>query len=245
MSVHFNPPSALHGAERDRIANLYSYLHQMAEQLNVALRSLNADNFADPDVRQLVSSAGSVSTAAQTQNGYNELKSLIILSADAVQASADALILNLQSEYEAVSETLGTFEEDIDNRIRLGADGLLTEYNYHSMITGAQEYINESNQYLKAGLLFFDDYGQPKYGFAVGDTLTTQTVDGVTTVLRQGLAATFTADRLSFWQNEVEVAWVSDNQLYINEIALVNKMTIGDKWLISHDNGYTIKWIGA
>jgi hypothetical protein len=96
VSVHFNPPSALHGAERDRIANLYSYLHQMAEQLNVALRSLNADNFADPDVRQLVSSAGSVSTATQTQNGYNELKSLIILSADAVQASADALILNLR-----------------------------------------------------------------------------------------------------------------------------------------------------
>ena len=54
MSVHFNPPSVLHGAERDRVANLYSYLHQMAEQLNVALRSLNADNFADPDVRQLV-----------------------------------------------------------------------------------------------------------------------------------------------------------------------------------------------
>ena len=71
---------------------------------------------------------------------------------------------------------------------------------------------------------------------AVGDKLTTQTVDGVTCCGR--VMATFTADRLSSGKTRSRWPGYPDNQLYINEIALVNKMTMGDKWLISHDNGY-------
>jgi len=241
VSYLFNPPITPSGDNAQAIQQLHSYLYRMAEQLNIALTSLGAENFADPQVKGLIS--GGAVTTEQAQTEYNNLKSLIVSTAHTITSLMDVMEADLASTYLAISD-FGTFEEGLDNRITLGAEGFLQDFGYLAKINAADEYIINSDQYIKAGLLYFDTDGLPRYGVAVGEKLTTLTVNGEETVAREGLAATFTSDRLSFWQNDTEVAWVSSNQLYIREINLQDSMVMGN-WQVSHTDGFTIKWVGS
>lgn len=56
--------------------------------------------------------------------------------------------------------------------------------------------------------------------------------------------ATFTASKLSFWQDASEVAYVSNNRLYITNITVLEGMSIGE-WEISSENGLVIRWMGG
>ena len=84
----------------------------------------------------------------------------------------------------------------------------------------------------------------PVYGVAVGQGLTVTDVDGETVVDQNNFRATFTAQRLSFWQDANEVAYVSNNRLYITNITVLEGMSIGE-WEISSENGLVIRWMGG
>lgn len=56
--------------------------------------------------------------------------------------------------------------------------------------------------------------------------------------------ATFTASKLSFWQDASEVAYVSNNRLYITNITVLEGVSIGE-WEISSENGLVIRWMGG
>ena len=43
----------------------------------------------------------------------------------------------------------------------------------------------------------------------------------------------------------MEVAYLSDNRLYISGITVLGAMDLWQKWAISHENGLQIKWIGG
>ena len=79
---------------------------------------------------------------------------------------------------------------------------------------------------------------------AVGESLTQVEVDGEMVLTRTDLCATFTSDKLSFWQAGVEVAYVSNTTLYIRDLRILGTIRLGD-WEIRHDNGFEITWIGA
>ena len=249
----FLPPTALQGADANKIANLYSYLHQMSRQLNVALQNIGPENFKDEALKTLATNAAAVQTATQAAAGYSELKSLIVRTAHDVSAVMDQLVEVYAGVYTAES-TYGTFSQNLLNTITTNATGVLQEYMFNETVTLLEQlgvvtnYQLNSNQYIKSGLLYFESIGGidvPRYGVAVGEDLTTMTVNGEQVLNRAKLLATFTSDALTFWHNDVKVAWVTDNQLYINEISLVNRMSIGGKWQIDHRYGFTIKWIGA
>ena len=75
------------------------------------------------------------------------------------------------------------------------------------------------------------------------DTDTRITQDGETLVSRDGLVATFTSDRLSFWQNGVETAWISNGQWCTRSLQVQQKLDLGP-WQMSHGSGLTVRWIG-
>ena len=233
---------------------LYSYLYQMAEQLNAALSQLPGDsltqvqsaavqNIADNAVKQ----AGK-STAAQAA----ALKSLIIKTADTINASMDELEATLKSEYLAVS-TFGTFQEELDSRIRATADGIVQDYDYDSQLQALQKGMVEfesfetsTNQYIKTGLLFIDEDGVPRYGVAVGEKLTTVTVDGQEVLTRSDLMSTFTSDKLSFWQGGVEVAYLSSGMLVIANAEIRIRLKVGNYAMRRMaDGSFGIIWEGA
>lgn len=85
MSVNIRYPSITAGSEREQIAQIKSYLHQLVEQLNWALPNLGTGS-------------GSAQTASsqtvEVQGGemsYYELRSLIIQELQEVQNLVDTL----------------------------------------------------------------------------------------------------------------------------------------------------------
>ena len=88
------------------------------------------------------------------------------------------------------------------------------------------------------------DGAAPVYGVAVGQDLTCREVDGEKVVEQNNFRAVFTATRLSFWQDATEVAYVSNNRLYITNITVLDSIGIGS-WRMDSGSGLTFKWIGG
>lgn len=244
MATYFNPPPTLAGLPEIQLKKLHSYLYNMAEKLNVALeqveRMQSDDTTATADRR--------VDEKISAQAG--DLKSLIVKTGDAVRAEMNAIVTSLSAQYVAQSE-FGTFQESLQTTIRDTAASTIAEYGFQSAIDAAQsdiaefqDYVVNSNQYIKTGLLYYAEDLTPVIGVAVGEKLTTVTVDGETLLTRSDLCATFVSDRLSFWQGGVEIAYVSNAKLYITNAEITNRLTLG-RWELSHTNGFTIKWIGG
>ena len=85
---------------------------------------------------------------------------------------------------------------------------------------------------------------QRKGGVAVGQNLTTTEIDGKQVVEQNNFRAVFTAQKLSFWQDSTEIAYVSNNRLYITSITVLDSISIGS-WRMESGSGLTFKWIGG
>ena len=271
MNVNLTPPPILRGDERAQLVQIRSYLYQMQEQLQFALEQVTPETLAKAISDQTKLEQLPDDTAPTLAAAYNKLKSIIIKTADTIETEMDTLVTNFESTYLAQS-TFGTFQENLTNTITQTANAVVQTYGYDSQlsnisdnVTGLtgdvgdlndtlasvntnifniEQYNINTEQYIKTGLLYFDDDSVPRYGVAVGEKLTTIVVDGQTVIERSGLAATFTSDRLSFWQNELEVAYISNNQLYIQEVSILSRLFIGN-WVIDQSNGFLVKWVGA
>jgi len=271
MDFNLKAPPVLKGTEREQLHQIRSYLYQMQESLVIALDGLNPDKMAQ-DAANAVIGAQKLpdGTGPTLDAAYKALKSIIIKTANTVKSEVEEITQRLESDYVATSD-FGAYQERAINDMRATATEVVNSYSYDSKLVAMQNEIaakqsaldallsslNATNtaisninnynvstqQYIKSGLLFFDDMNIPRYGVAVGENLTTVEVNGEVVIERSGLAATFTSDRLSFWQNEVEVAYISNNVLYINEITILSRLFLGN-WVMNSVYGFTLKWAG-
>lgn len=116
----------------------------------------------------------------------------------------------------------------------------------------------DSQQYTRSGLLFFEkvikdgiEVEIPRFGFAVGENFTTvkavdpETGKEVTVLDRKNLFSAFTSDKLSFFMQGNEVAYISNNKLSVQEAEVFgHRLKIG-KWLINTENDYwNLEWEG-
>ena len=101
---------------------VYDYLYRVTEQLNLALTNLGTENFAaDSAARQVLSGGMSGEQQNALESGLGNLKSLIIKTADAVQAEIQMLETSLSSTYVAVSD-FGAYQEDIAAQLTATAE---------------------------------------------------------------------------------------------------------------------------
>lgn len=255
MGMNIAPPPVLQGEALNQTAQLYRYLFQISGVLN------NAMEAADSAVEAVKAEAAKTSTDAVTAvskdlvSQYNQLKALIVKSADDVRAEMTVLETSLKSTYIAKSEW-GTYEENIRNDITATATDIVESYGYDAWLESLQQdavefekYRISTTGYIRRGIIGYDENNFPIIGVAIGQDLKvrTVTIDGVeyeeidTT---QNLA-TYTADRVTFWQNGVEAGYFSNSELVVTRIRVADKIIIGDKWEISRKNGFTLKWIGG
>ena len=257
------PPYVADESPEQAIRRLHSYLYQAAERMNEALQ------LVDQSVADTASAAqaqlDSVTTALQgtTQRMSNNaqqalmreaesLRSLIIDNANLIHRTEQNILQELHSSYVAQSE-FGTYKEQAVAQMAQTADNAITEYNASETIIGLQSdaeaaktFQRDYDAYIKTGLLFRDGQGNRVYGVAVGENLTrvTQIVDGVEEVVleRSGLSAVFTATKLSFYQNGSEIAYLSNHQLYITQITVLERLQIGRLLLTVDTSGIGITW---
>lgn len=217
MSYHFNLPNITATTPEGKLAQMQSFLYQTVEQLNWALNALETGAGTDGTYAKATSGSGNTENSKDSVSNFNEIKALIIKSADIVEAYYEQISKKLSGEYVAKSD-FGTYKEKTDAVISANSKGITQQYTNLQQINSDVSYLLEANAYIKTGEIDYDEFGAPVYGLEIGQSTE---IDDVEVFKKY---ARFTADRLSFYdQNNYEVAYVSDKKLHITHIEVIEE----------------------
>ena len=247
MGLDIRLPQITGLTEKEQLTQVKSYLYQLATQLQWGLKNIdtssNTNTMVTPTARsQLAGTAGQTAGAEDT---FNSIKSLIIKSADIVNAYYDEINKKLKGEYVAES-AFGTYKEQTEQNIEANSTRIEQNYtNVQEVMTNMAASLDSLNYSIvdvtaniKSGLLYYNDDGVPVYGLEVGQK---NVVNGVEVFNK---FARFTAGRLSFYdQNGVEVAYISDYKLYITHAEVTGTLRLGG-YIVDATRGLTFKWVG-
>ena len=229
-------------------ARQYSYLFQMAQQLNLALEALESGAAVQGQGGVQQSPSGNAVAALQQQ--YENLRSQIIKTAQQVEKTTESLTAKLNEEYVAQSE-FGTYVQQLSAYLEANPDALTQYYgfcgdlqaNVAAVDAAFNHYRVDTQGYIRTGIVSYDG-DTPVYGVAVGQNLTTRQVDGETVVEQNNFRAVFTSRRLGFWQDDTEIAYLSDNRLYITDITVLSGLNVGS-WRMDSTAGLAFQWMGG
>lgn len=221
-----------------QIEQIRGYLYQLADQLKWALNSLG--DTATTALQQTTQQGTKSVTEKEAQATFNSVKSLIIKSAEIVNAYSEEINNKFRGEYVAQSD-FGTYSENTERTITENSKSIENIFTDIQKITsdieGFEEKLIEVNTNIKSGLLFYDGQGVPIYGLEIGQR---NIIDGVEVFNKY---ARFTSDRLSFYdQNDTEIAYISDYKLYITNAHITGTLTLG-RFEFDSSEGLAIKWV--
>ena len=245
-------PASPAGGLRQQVMQQYAYLFQMAQQLNLALEQL--EQAGSGTVRAAGASSGGAAGGtklAAADRQYQKLRSMIVKTADQVRHTREELTARLQEEYVAVSD-FGSYVASLSAYLEANPEAVTQYYSFFSDLKADVEAVDaafrhykvDTEGYIRTGIVSYDG-AVPVYGVAVGQDLVCREVDGEQVVEQNNFRAVFTATRLSFWQDATEVAYVSNNRLYITNITVLGGIAIGDWSVEAAESGLAFRWIGG
>lgn len=247
MSILSMPPAPA-GSASQQAAQQYSYLFQLVQQLNVALSSIDSGTAAGGGNTQSApsSTAGLNALRQQVEN----LRSLIVKTAEEVEKTTQSITAEVSEQYVARSD-FGTYVQNLSAYLEANPDALTQYYGFGAELKADMAAVDaafthyklDTQGYIRTGIVSYDG-DVPVYGVAVGQNLTCREVDGETVVEPNDFRALFTPRRLSFWQGEVEVAYLSDNRLTITDITVLTGLHIGP-WRMESSGGLSFQWMGG
>lgn len=245
-------PASPAGSLRQQVMQQYAYLFQMAQQLNLALEQLEQAESGTVRAAGAASggAAGGTKLAAADRQ-YQKLRSMIVKTADQVRHTREELTARLQEEYVAVSD-FGSYVASLSAYLEANPEAVTQYYSFFSDLKADVEAVDaafrhykvDTEGYIRTGIVSYDG-AVPVYGVAVGQDLVCREVDGEQVVEQNNFRAVFTATRLSFWQDATEVAYVSNNRLYITNITVLGGIAIGDWSVEAAESGLAFRWIGG
>lgn len=238
MSFDFKLPNITAPTDSGKLEQIRGYLYQLTEQLKWALNSIESNSgYVVPQKGNQSGAKGLSESEAQAT--FNSIKSLIINSADIVEAYSEAISKKLSGEYVARSD-FGVYTEQTIQTIN--EDSKNVESLYQSIqeiitdIDNLEHNLIEVNARIKSGVLDYDK-GVPIYGLEVGQI---NEIDGEEVFNK---FARFTSDRLSFYdKNDTEIAYISDYKLYITNAHITGTLTLG-RFVFDTSDGLVIKWV--
>ena len=211
------------------LREIKSYIIRLDRQLSLLLDNVGSENLA-PNLRDAI--------YVHTQEELGSLKNEIIETATEIKAISDRIDLRLESDYVAKSE-LGQYTEQAFQDIRVDGKGVtqffeeITELSERmqdaesGLASGSEglDAVNVSlskiNAYIRTGKL-----ADGVYGVEIGN------MSGQDSPYKVRLSE----NRLSFYVGGEEVAYFSDNYMYINRASVPISMSIGD-CVMKSDNG--------
>lgn len=243
-----NPP-VLSSDPSSQVVQLRTYLIQMSEQLNVALNTLDSAVKINQTVSQ--NDGGSAVTKDEAASQFVTLRSLIIKTADVISSEMESFKLEMDGKYVAISD-FGEYQKDTKSAIEGNSEGITQNYSEIQSITNNlndsnstfSKYIMDTKAFIRTGSLYEDSDGRNVYGVAVGQW-NEDTADGTPEGDTSHYLATFTSKKLSFWKDGSELAYLSNDKLYIQNAEILNSLTIDGKWEVTANGGFTVKWIGG
>ena len=234
MSFDLKLPNITATSVDGKVEQVRAYLYQLTEQLKWALNSI--DSAGVKALQQGTKSNGKELTEQEAQATFGSIKSLIIKSADIVEAYSEEIKERLVGEYVAKSE-FGTYKENTEKTTIETSKGIEDLYKSVQEITGVINQFIEVNARIRSGILDYDENEVPIYGLEIGQI---NEIDGVEVFNKY---ARFTSDRLSFFdKNDIEVAYISDYKLYITNAHIAGTLTLG-RFEFDTSDGLAIKWV--
>ena len=235
-------PNITGSTEKEQIVQVKSYLHQLVEQLNWALSTVESAQSGNVSPA-VVFRQGAEAAPTDAESTFNSIKALIIKSADIVKAYEQTIINDFNGIYFAESD-FGTFIEQTYKKVEENSKGVTETYTNIQTITNADgtgsldilaEDVRTTNAYIKRGLLGYDNNGNAVYGIEVGET----NANGAFTRY-----ARFMADRLSFFDlNGDEVAYIGAGCLYVNgKTVFLGEIQLGG-YKTDTTDGLAFTWI--
>ena len=238
MGIDLRLPNITGTTPAEQMAQMQSYMHQLVQQLNWALNTV--DEAESENTSNVVANNSSEDVLSKkAEDTFNSIKALIIKSADIVKAYEETIMTNFNGTYFADSD-FGTYLEQTSRSIEDNSKYTKDVYTNVQTITDKvnvlEEDVRTTNAYIKRGLLGYAENGNAIYGVEVGET----TTDGAYIKY-----ARFKADRLSFFDaNGNEVAYIGNGCLYI----LGTSRFIGDVFFGGYkadtSDGVAFTWIG-
>lgn len=232
-------PNIVGKTEAQKLEQIKSYLIQLTDELNYQLDMTGDRASGHPSTTNEVAKPVKKDNAI---SNFNDIKALIIKSADIVNAYAVEIGKRLEGVYVAESD-FGTFAQHTTQDIQANSTSIESIFSdiqaILSDVEGIEGSLIEVDAHIKAGHLYDAKDGTPVYGLEVGQRTE---VDGVEVFNKY---AQFTSDRLSFYdQNGHEVAYISDRKLYITTVEIGFSLIMGgfvDE--VQKDKSIVTKWV--
>lgn len=243
MTVDLRKPNITGKTEMERLSQLQSYLYQFVDQLQWALNTIGSGEEIAAEKGAATQPGGtSAQQILDPVQTFNTVKSMIVKSADIIDAYYEQIHKRLDGEYVAQSE-YGEFSEKTSQEITANSNAIEQVFadiqQILSTVEGIEDTVISANAYIKSGLLYYEEDGCPVYGLEIGQT---NTVDGVDTFDK---FARFSSDRLSFYdRNDVEVAYISDYKLFITNAQIAGSLILG-RYELDTTDGVAFVWIGG
>lgn len=241
MSIDIRLPNINAANEQGQLSQMRSYLYQLVEQLNWALNTVQ-DGAVQTVVQPMTAPTVSGTAAAEqeAQDTFNSIKSLIIKSADIVNAYYETMRLRMDGEYVAESD-FGVYRRTTAAELSATIDSVNQLYtdlqSVEKTADGAYDSVRAVTANIKTGLLYTNESGVPVYGLEVGQRNVENGVESFRKYAR------FTANRLSFYdQNDTEVAYISDYKLFITQAQITGSITLG-RYVADMSDGLAFKWV--
>lgn len=200
------------------LSTLRSYVYRLAERLNVVLSNIDEGN--------MTYSAGAVlSSAKATASGVSNLKQSIIRSASMIEHIGEKLEKTLTDEYVAKSD-IGTYTSKAVADYEIDGKGI---EQYFSLIESVSEEVRNLCGYIKSGILDDETVGIEIGSFG-GDE-------------HSPFKVRLCDNRLSFYDGDAEVAYLSDSTLHITRAEVKGSLSVGD-YEIDLSDGVAWRWRG-
>lgn len=249
-------PNIIGKTDAQKLEQMKSYLHQLADELNYQLD--HSGNL----MSGFPSTANEVANPIKKDNAvsnFNDIKALIIKSADIVNAYYDEINERLKGVYVAEAtfpSGSATFVEETENNIKKTSDGiellLASNSEIKSNIDGINEYVKDTKANIKAGKLYIageeetalDDKipdGSPVIGVQIGQVTT---VNGEEVFNKYARFTSF--GMILYDENGNETAYVLENKMHIPNAKISKSLVTGgfvDE--VDGNGGIVTKWVGG
>ena len=246
MAVELRLPNITADTAAGQLAQIRSYLYQFAEELNWALNTVSSPQ---ENSTTIVREASPVIEAEQkSQDAFDQIKSLIIKSADIVESYYEKIdgLLSLSGKYAATADfgedgVAGYIEE---TRASIDATSTYVRQNFYSKeeIDGIVDEIRESSGYIKTGMVGTSIGANPndkEIGIEIGNFTSSDET-------QHKRYARYTAAGMELFDGSVSdtpVAYVSQRKLYITSAEFISDVKMG-KYKMELDNGIAFRWEG-
>lgn len=200
------------GSTPEDLQRVRCYLINLREELESALTHIEEGRLA-PEVKKKLTTG---------ENSAEEIKKAIVKSATYIKSVEERLSATLKNEYVAVSD-IGTYTEKAIAEYEVDGKGIT---QYFTLTEQIGEELSNITGYIKTGVL---DTGET--GLEIGDFTG-----------HSPFSVRLVKNRLSFFANGSEVAYISDSTLYITKAEVTGTLILGS-YHVDLTDGIAFKYV--